>query len=330
MARLLSNDDVASVVTLEDCIAAVEGAFLDHATGRLAKSASLGVTAERGTFHVKAARADVFAAKINANFPANPASHGLPTIQGVIIVMDLQKGTPVGILDSTLITTFRTAAATAVAARYLARETSATLAVVGCGTLAPATVAAVRAVRRLRRIQLWDLNESARDRCSRELTHLTDLDIVAARSLDASVAGADIIITCTPATRPFLDIQHAPPGTFIAAMGADNPEKSEITPRLMAAALVVPDLTDQAASMGDLHHAIDAGLVTVDDVHGELGAVISGRVPARQADDQRFVFDSTGTALQDVVVAALALERAVERNIGYEWQPQVDARQSGQ
>ena len=318
MTRLLSKDDVAEVLSLEDCVTAVERAFDDYASGRLPKSESLGVVADQGTFHVKAARADVFAAKINANFPANPTTHGLPTIQGVIVVMDLARGSLRGVLDSTLITTLRTAAATAVAAKYLARESASVAAVIGCGALGRATAEALRVVRPLTQVRLWDASEAARDRCARELAATTDVEVVPARSLEASLADADIVVTCTPAKTPFLEAHHARPGLFIAAVGADNPQKCEISPHLMARTLIVPDLTDQAATMGDLHHAIAAGLVTKTDVHGELGDVISGRVPARTSDDQIFLFDSTGTALQDVVVASLALDRAARRGLGME------------
>jgi alanine dehydrogenase len=168
-------------------------------------------------------------------------------------------------------------------------------------------------------VQLWDLSTAARDRCAGELARSANLDILAAPSLEASLAGADIIVTCTPARRPYLEPHHARPGLFIAAVGADNPEKCEITPHLMARTLIVPDLTDQAAAMGDLRQAIAAGLLTRQDVHGELGEVISGRASARQTDDQIFLFDSTGTALQDVVVASLAIERAAERGLGMRW-----------
>jgi alanine dehydrogenase len=318
MTRLLSRDDVAAVLTPPDCVAAVERVFRDYATGSVPKSESLGVRADRGSFHVKAARAGVFAAKINANFPANPAAHDLPTIQGVIVVMDLDRGMPLGILDSTLITTLRTAAATAVAAKYLACGRANTATVIGCGALGNAMVEALKVVRPLTRVNLWDVNETARDRCARELARSTDLEIIPAASLEEALAGADIVVTCTPTKSPFLDAHHVRPGLFIAAVGADNPEKSEITPHLMTCTSVVTDLTDQAAAMGDLHHAIAAGLLTKNDVHGELGEVISGRVAGRQTDDQIFLFDSTGTALQDVVVASLALDRAKQRGLGIE------------
>jgi alanine dehydrogenase len=316
MTRILTQNDLASVLRLDDCIAAVEGAFGDYAAGRLPKPESLGVRVEHGTFHIKAARSSLFAAKVNANFPGNPARHGLPTIQGVVVVMDLERGTLLGLLDSALITTRRTAAATAVAAKHLSRADASSAAIIGCGALSGATVEALRVVRPLTRLLLWDTDLAARDACARELAASSGIEVTAAASLDAAVEGADIIVTCTPSRRPFLELRHLRAGVFIAAVGADNPEKSEIAPELMERVSIVPDLLEQAATMGDLHHAIRSGLVTRDDVHGELGDVVTGQVPARRADDEIFLFDSTGTALQDVVVASLALERATSAGIG--------------
>ena len=315
MTRLLTRSEVASVLTLQDCIGAVERAFREFDAGRLPKSESLGMRAERGSFHVKAARSTLFAAKINANFPDNPSQHQRPTIQGLIVLMDLDRGDPLAVLDSTLITTLRTAAATAVAARHLARAGAETAAIVGCGAQGRASVLALREVRPLRRVQLWDHDERAMAGCAAELAG-GGITVVRAPSLESAVQEANIIVTCTPARQPFLEPRHARPGVFIAAVGADNPEKCEITPALMATARVVPDLVDQAAAMGDLRFAIAAGSLTRDDVHGELGAVVSGRVAGRRTDQEIFVFDSTGTALQDVVVAALAVQRAEARGLG--------------
>jgi alanine dehydrogenase len=316
MTRILTRADVAAVLPLVDCIPAVEQAFHDYAVGLLAKPESLGMRAEHGTFHVKAARADIFAAKINANFPANPTAYALPTIQGVIVVMDLQRGRPLGILDSGLLTTLRTAAATAVAAKHLARAEATNAVLIGCGALARATVAALLLVRSLGKVVLWDIDQQARDECAREIEDSTGIDVVRSTSLDSAVTEADIIVTCTPSKRPFLEPRHARSGLFIAAVGADNPDKCEIAPTLMQQASIVPDLLEQAATMGDLHHAIEAGLVSRDDVHGELGDVLTGRMPGRRTAGEIVLFDSTGTALQDVAVASLALRRASQAGMG--------------
>src|SRR5216683_1682156 len=134
MTRILTRDDVCQLLTIDDCIDVVETVFRRFGEGSIAPPASLGIHVEGGGFHVKAAAIDrTFAAKINANFPGNPAAHGLPTIQGVIIVSDAGRGTPLAIMDSIEITTLRTAAATAVAAKYLAKRDAAVATICGCG-----------------------------------------------------------------------------------------------------------------------------------------------------------------------------------------------------
>ena len=312
MTRILTRADLETLLTPEDCLASVEEAFRSYGEGRGAAPKSVGLHAAAGTFHVKAAVADVFAAKINANFAENPRRHALPTIQGVIVVMDVERGAVLAILDSTLITTLRTAAATALAAKYLAREDAATITIVGCGTQGRASLEAVRRVRDIRTAFAYDSDARAADRFAR------DLHAEAVTTLDAAIAQSDIVVTCTTARAAVLDAHHLHPGLFIAAVGADNPEKQELTPALLRESTIVADILEQAATMGDLHHAIEAGVLTRDDVRGELADVICGRAAGRRSDGEVFVFDSTGTALQDVAVASLAYARAAGRGAGLE------------
>jgi ornithine cyclodeaminase/alanine dehydrogenase-like protein (mu-crystallin family) len=139
------------------------------------------------------------------------------------------------------------------------------------------------------------------------------------RAVDAlgeATRDSDAIVTCTAATTPFLGVDAVRPGTFIAAVGADNPHKSEIQPALMARAQVVVDVLEQAVVMGDLHHAIAAGTMTAQDVHADLGAIVAGRRPGRQDAAAITLFDSSGTGVQDVAAAARAYELARERGLG--------------
>ncbi len=318
MTRILTQSDVAALLSMDDCIAAVETVFRDYGEGRVAPPKSLGVHAPAGTFHVKAAVAGLFAAKINANFPQNPQSHGLPAVQGVIVVMDIDRGTPLGILDSTLITALRTAAASAVAAKYLAVAEARTVTIIGCGIQGQAHLEALIRVRPIANAYAFDIDASVSERFAHEMQQRLGIDTAQTRSLADAVAVSDIVVTCTPSRAPILGLEHRHAGLFIAAVGADNPEKHELAPALLAQSLVVPDILEQAATMGDLHHALAAGALTRDDIHGELASVICGHVPGRQTDDEVFIFDSTGTALQDVVAASVALTRALERGVGVE------------
>lgn len=318
MTRLLRRHDIAAVLTLADCLEAVEEAFRDHGSGTTSPPMSLGMHAASGTFHVKAAMAGLFAVKVNGNFPENPRARQLPTVQGVIVLMDGERGTPLAILDSAVITTLRTAAATSVATKHLARTEARTVTVIGCGIQGRANLEALTLVRRLSRAYAIDSDPEAAGLFARDLQEKLGIEVSATRPLESAVAESDIVVTCTPSRSPVLDAHHLHPGLFIAGVGADNPQKHELSPALLRGSRVVVDILEQAATMGDLHHAIDAGLLTREDVHGELGELLCGRVEGRRREDEIFVFDSTGTALQDVAVASIAFERAVERNRGVE------------
>lgn len=306
-ATLLSTRaDVEQDLTPQACSAAVEDAFRQHALGTVSAPGILSMHAAHGGFHVKAGfLSGYFAAKINANFPANA---DLPTIQGAVILFDASNGRPLAIMDSISITALRTAAATAVAAKYLARQDCDTLLICGCGAQAASQLDALRHVRRARRILAYD-----RDR-SRAAAFAKRFNATAVEDVAAAARSSDIVVTCTTANRYFIEREMIRPGTFIAAVGADNESKQEIEPALLAHSKVVTDLTAQAACIGELHHAIDAGLMSMTDVHAELAEVIVGRKPGREAADEIIVFDSTGTGLQDVAAAIAVYQRALERN----------------
>ena len=311
---LLTRSDVERLLDLPACIAAVEDAFRRRAEGRAAPSAILGVHVASGVFHVKAAALELerpfFVAKVNANFPTNPVQHGLPTIQGVLVLFDAARGEPLAVMDSASITALRTAAASACAAKFLARRHARTMTIVGCGVQARAHVAAMRAVLALDQIAVVDTNAPAAERFAADMRTLHDTNVVVANELVCATLASDVIVICTPSRAAFLGLAHVAPGTFIAAVGADNEHKLEIEPALMRSAAVVVDDLEQCATTGDLHHAINAGTMTRADVRATLGEVIAGTRPGRLSDHEIVVFDSTGVAIEDVAAAAVVWTRA--------------------
>ena len=320
---VLTRADVERVLTLDDCIGAVEDAFRAHGEGRARPPGVLGMEVDGGGFHTKAAVLGTdrpyFAAKVNGNFPENPRRHGLPTIQGVVVLCDAGNGTLLALLDSIEITALRTAAATAVAARHLARADVETAVVCGCGTQGRVQLEALARVRCLKRAFAYDISAESAERFARDMTARLGFPVQSVAGLAGLPMPADepaVWITCTPARRAFLERVHVTPGAFIAAVGADNADKQEIHSDLMAASKVVVDVLDQCAQIGDLHHALAAGVMKRQDVHAELGAVVAGLEPGRESDEEIIVFDSTGTALQDVAAAVVAYRNAVERGIG--------------
>lgn len=252
---------------------------------------------------------DYVALKFNGNFPDNRRNFGFPTIQGAILLCDGASGALLAVLDSIEVTLRRTAAASALAARLLARPQSGTLLVCGCGEQGRAHVAALEDVLPLDRCLLWDSSGDAVRAAADTLRGRGSMKIEVIEDLSSATAEADVIVTCTTAREPFLKVEHVRPGTFVAAVGADNPDKSELTPELLSKGRIVVDTLAQCATMGDLHHAIAAGLVKKSDVHAELVDVVAGSKPGRQSPDEILIFDSTGTALEDVAAAAMIYER---------------------
>jgi alanine dehydrogenase len=295
MTLLLTRRDVADLLTIDDCISAVENAFRLLGRGEVPRPAIAGVHGNGGAFHIKAAIAgDRFAAKMNSNF-----FEAKPRIKGVVVLCDSNDGRVLAVMDSIEITILRTGAATAVAAKYLAREKVRTALIIGCGLQGHVQARALRRVRDIERIFVYDANRDAAADFAEK---------IGAEAVPAPV-WADIVVTCTPSRSPIL--HSAQPGAFIAAVGADSEEKQEIAPSLMASSKVVTDVTEQCRTIGDLHHAIDAGAMRVEDVYAELSEIVAGKKRGRERDDEVIIFDSTGMALQDVAAAAIVYERAV-------------------
>jgi alanine dehydrogenase len=312
---LLTRSDVRSLLEMDACIAAVEDAFRAHADGATLAPGVLGTHAADGGFHVKTAGLErgrpYYAAKINANFPANGARHGLPTIQGVVALFDAADGVLLALIDSMEITTLRTAAATAVAAKHLAREDACEVAILGCGVQGRSQLRALTRVRSIRLVHAWDALPDAATGYAREMARELGCEVAVAEHHRDVVGRCDVVVTCTASRQALLDAGDVAAGTFVAAVGADSEHKQELSPELMARSTVVVDVLEQCERIGDLHHAIAAGAMRREDVHAELADVVSGRRPGRRTREEVTVFDSTGTALEDVAAAAMVYERAV-------------------
>jgi len=317
---LLRRSDIEGLLSLRDCIDAIDGIFRLQGEGKVPAPGILGVKAPTGGLHVKAGLLprdrNYLVAKLNANFPGNNAHFGLPTIQGVIVVFDAKNGVPIAILDSIDITLKRTAAASAVAAKYLARKDSSVATICGCGQQGRAQLRAVLLVIPLTKIYAFDVNERAAIDFRNELSRELKIDIELVRDLASAIQRSDVCITCTTANEFFVRKGDVKAGTFIAAVGADNEHKQEIDPALIAWAKVVADSLEQSCAIGDAHHAIAQGLMRKGDVYAELCEIVAGQKIGRAADDEIIVFDSTGVAIEDAVAAAAVYERALANGIG--------------
>jgi ornithine cyclodeaminase/alanine dehydrogenase len=277
-----------------------------------------------GGFHIKAAlltlESAYFAAKLNGNFFNNGERFGMPNIQGLLMLADARNGYPLAVMDSIEITIRRTGAATAVAAKYLARSDAKVVTICGCGNQGRVQLRALATVLPLKKIYAFDLDDTRARNFAGDLAEELGLEVEVVHDLPAAAQKSDVCITCTPARKFILKKQDISPGAFVAGVGADNEEKQELDPALMASSKVVTDIREQCAEIGDLHHAISAGVMRLEDVHAELGEIVAGRKPGRTSKEEITIFDSTGTALQDVAAAAAVYERAIREGFGKRFQ----------
>jgi alanine dehydrogenase len=317
---LLRRSDVETLFTLSDCIVAVERVFRLQGDGKIPTSEILGVKARDGGLHVKAAflpdEKNYLVAKLNTNYPGNRAHFGLPTIQGVILISDADNGSPLALIDSIDITIKRTAAATAVAAKFLARKDSSVATICGCGVQGRNQLRAICSVVALKTVYAFDLDQDAAVTFANELSHELKIAIQAVRDVASAVSRSDVIITCTPSREFFVGKKDVHGGTFIAAVGADDAHKQEIDPALMASAKVVADSLEQCCTIGDTHHAIAKRLMSKEDIYAELAEVVAGEKRGRVSDNEIIVFDSTGVAIEDAVAAAAVYEKACTSGVG--------------
>ncbi len=311
---LLSRREIQALLTLDECIAAVEQAFRMQHEGKTLPPGILGVPSREGGFHIKAAGLKLdrtyFAVKCNGNFFRNRERFAMPNIQGIILLCDGENGYPLALMDSIEITIQRTGAATAVAARYLARPDARVATICGCGNQGRVQLRALARVLKLQKVFAFDADTGAAQRFAEELSAELGVEIEAVREPGPGARQSLVCVTCTPSRKPYLMRGDVVPGTFVAAVGADSEEKQELDPGLLAGSKVVVDILEQCATIGDLHHALEAGVMTRKDVHAELSEVVSGARPGRTSDQEITIFDSTGTALQDAAAAAVVYEKA--------------------
>lgn len=257
--------------------------------------------------------------KIVSVFPDN-ASRGLPMIHALVFLVDHETGAPLGVMEGGYVTALRTGAVSGAAADLLARKDARTLVVIGAGVQGVTQAAAVCAVRPIERIIAVDARQEALDRYVETLRRdWPEIAAEIATSTDANSAipEADVICTATTSRAAVFDDYHLQPGTHINAVGAFTPEMQEIPVQTVLRSTVVVDHLETAlAEAGDLIKPVNAGLIDRSHISRELGQIAAGTAPGRISDDEITFFKSVGNAVQDVVVARRAIDRANELGVG--------------
>ncbi|WP_163574472.1 bifunctional Delta(1)-pyrroline-2-carboxylate/Delta(1)-piperideine-2-carboxylate reductase [Halomonas faecis] len=234
-------------------------------------------------------------------FPQN-AEHGVPAISGLYVLSEGQHGQPLACLDGSELTRRRTAAASALAARELARTDAETLLVVGTGKLAPMVIEAHAAVRRIRRVLVWGRNPEKAERLAD--AYRDRFDSVAVTDLAAASAEADVISCVTLSTEPLVRGEWLRPGTHLDLIGAFRPSMRETDGECLARSEVFVDTYAGArGEAGDIHQAIDEGLFSFEAIRADLAELLKEEKPGRSSDDAITLFKSVGASLEDLAAA---------------------------
>ncbi len=320
---ILTETILRQLVPLDlEAIACVEDAFHALATKPVVMPPilRLDIAEARGEIDVKTAYVpgiDSFAIKISPGFFDNPKL-GLPSVNGLMVLLSAHTGLVEALLlDNGYLTDIRTSAAGAAAARHLARADASTAAIIGAGAQARLQLAALCLVRPIRRAMLWSRDGAKAETLAADIVAQHGIAVSVSDTAEAAVAEADIIVTTTPSSTPLIRAEWLRPGQHLTAMGSDAEHKNEIDPAAVARAdLYVPDSLAQTRRLGELHHAIAAGLVAPDRDFPALGAIIAGQASGRTSPTQITFADLTGTGVQDTAIATLARQRAQAAGAG--------------
>lgn len=244
---------------------------------------------------------------------------GLPSHLATILLLDPETGALLAIMDGRYITEARTAAVSAVSARFLARAQASTLALIGSGVQARSHLEALQQVRQLKEVRVWSPRHQSREQFIADMSPRFGVAIHEAESAQAAVRGADLIVLATASHMPVVESEWVEAGAHVMCVGACRPDQREMAPALVKRSRLYVD--SRAASLvesGDVVMNIADGLFDKTHVRGELGELVLGRVAGRAADTDVTVFKSLGMAVEDVVAADLVFRRASETGAGTE------------
>jgi len=325
--KILTEADLRAAVLLDlEAVACVEDAFTALATKPVVMPPilRLDIPAHNGEVDVKTAYVpglDSFAIKISPGFFDNPKL-GLPSVNGLMVLFSAKTGLVEALLlDNGYLTDVRTAAAGAVAAKHLARPDARSAAILGGGAQARLQLKALSLVRPIERARIWARRVDQASATAAAASADLGIPVEAAATVEQAVHGADVIVTTTPASEPILMAAWLEPGQHITAMGSDAEHKNELDPNVIARAdLYVADSLIQVRRLGELHHAIAAGLIAAEASFPELGAVIAGAHAGRPSATAITVADLTGTGVQDTAIATLARQRALAAGAGTDFE----------
>lgn len=297
--KILDENAVRELLRMDELIEVTADALAGFSSGKAVQPvrAVLPIREHNGFFGLMPAYNGALGAKLVTLYPDNKV---LPTHQGVILLFDPKTGEPIAMIDGRLITEMRTAAASAVATRLLARPESSVLGILGSGVQARSHLEALRLVRDFREVRVWS------PRNARVFAEANG--ILCADSAEAAIRGADVVVVATASITPVLHGEWLSAGMHINAVGACRPDWRELDDEVVATSKTFVDSIEAAS--------IESGdVIAAQNVNGEIGEVIVGKKAGRQSKDEITLYKSLGIAVEDVAAADLAYRRALESGV---------------
>ena len=325
---LLSREDIKKVFTMKDAIEADKKAFQLVVEGKCDAPLRTNIQAPKheGCFLFMPAyveEMDTASLKIINIFPHN-IDNGIPSSPAQVLLIDGKTGIVIAVLDGTYVTQLRTGAASGAAFDVLARKDARIGALIGTGGQAATQLEAMLAARDIKEVRVFDLHydrtKEFADRMQEELASY-GAKIVAAKTSDEAVEGADLLITVTPSSKPVFDASKVKEGATISCVGAYQPHMQEMDPAILTRASKIYFDSKEAvlSESGDILIPLEQGTITEEDFTGDLGNVIKGELAGRENEEEIIVFETVGVATQDLVAARTIYDKAVEAGVGIEW-----------
>jgi len=318
----LTQEEVQSVLDMKSTLEAVEGGFREMGLGNIEMPARVYLHFEKGVLIAMPAYMpglDAAGTKLVTVHPENKKNYGLPAVIARIILNSPENGMPLAIMDGTYITALRTGAAGATGIKYLSREDSKEVGICGLGVQGRSQLMGLMEVRPgVKKIKVYDIIPEARDAFVKEMNgKYKGIEFVAVGSPKEAAEGSDIVITCTPSPKAFIDGAWLKKGCHVSAIGADTAAKRELmTSVIQKCDKLVVDFIPQAFVVGDFAKPKEEGVITEDDIYAEMGEIVAGKKKGRTSPDEITLFKATGLAIQDVGTAHKVYQLAKEKGIG--------------
>lgn len=320
---LISDSEIEKLISIGETIETVEDAFTAKGLGKVQMPPKSYIYFEEfnGDFRVMPAYLEETGAagvKIVNSHPDNPESKGLPTVMAIVVLLNPENGKITAIMDGTEITSLRTGAAGAIAAKHLARSESNIVGMIGTGTQAKTQLKALSEIFDLKEVSAYSDRRDEKEEFARSMNSEFRAGVKPVESVKEAVQDADVIVSTTPVRSPIISDEWIPEGAHINAIGADAKGKQELDPRILKRAKIVVDDWEQASHSGEINVPLSKGEISKRDIYADIGEIVTGKKEGRTSGDEITVFDSTGLAVQDIGTAWRAYRKALKIDAGNE------------